>query len=319
MKKIGLFLLFSFSVMAADIPKDTSYTARSTYMKLKKEYHRIRIERPFYSYHIKVYENLTYASIEGRDLHLDLVFPADTNGKPIPVVVLVHGGGWQSGDKSLQMPMATNLAWREYGAAAVEYRLSPEARYPAAIHDIKAAIRWLRSQTDNYPIDSNRIAILGCSAGAQIASLIGCTNGMKKFEGNVGILDFSSSVQAIINIDGVVDFTCPEALKYENDPRKNPSCAGAWFGGNYETKPELWKEASPVYYVNAETPPILFINSAVPRFHAGRDSMLAEMSGYGIYNEVHTLPETPHTFWLFDPWFMETVDWVEAFLRKTFH
>ena len=318
MKTMFLFLMFSMLVRAADIPKDSSYTVYSAYERLKSNFPRIRIEKPFYTHQIKVFGNLKYASIRDRDLHLDLVIPSDTDGKPVPVVVLVHGGGWRSGDRSLLMPMATHLARREYGAAVVEYRLSPEACYPAAIHDVKAAIRWLRSQADTYPIDSNRVAILGGSAGAQIASLIGCTNGLEKFEGTAGPSDFSSSVQAIINIDGVVDFTCPEALKYENDPRKNPSCAGAWFGGNYETKPELWKEASPVYYVNAETPPILFINSAVPRFHAGRDSMLAEMSSYGIYNEVHTLPDSPHTFWLFDPWFMETMDWVEAFLNKVF-
>lgn len=319
--RVLLILCFLFSgflpSIGSVIPKDTSFTVHSAFLKEQKKFPFIQIAEPLVFDLIQSHLDCVYASRGDRELHLDLFCP-ESNGERFPVVVLIHGGGWRSGSRSHQIPMATRLAAHGFVGVAVEYRLSPEALYPASIYDIKAAIRWLRSQSDRFPVDTSRIAVLGCSSGAQVATLIGCTNGLETFEGSGGYAGYSSDVQAIVNMDGVVDFTCPEALKYENDPRKNPSAAGAWLGGDYETKPELWTEASPVYYVNANTPPILFVNSSMPRFHAGRDAMLAKMDSLSIYNEVHTLPDTPHPFWLFHPWFEQCVEIVVGFLGKVF-
>jgi len=78
----------------------------------------------------------------------------------------------------------------------------------------------------------------------------------------------------------------------------------------------MWIEASPLTYAGVTTPPMLFINSSFPRFHAGRDSVIAILNVHGIYSEVHTIPDTPHTFWLFHPWFGQTVDYITSFLDK---
>lgn len=305
------------------IPRDTSYTVNSTFKKLRVNYPFIKIVSSTLPEGVSVEKDLVYISYGNRKLHLDLFLPQNPTHTPHPAVILVHAGGWRSGDKSLQIPMAQQLAARGYVTAAVEYRLSPEAKYPAAVYDLKAAIRWIRANASHYYIDPNKIAILGCSSGGQLVSLVGVANGVEKFAGEStyqggNSSNISENVQAIINIDGILDFTSEQARKYEDDPSKNPSSAGEWFGGRYNEKPDLWKEASPLYYVNEETPPILFINSDVPRFHVGRDDMIEKLKQFNIYYEVHTIPGTPHSFWFFHPWFEQTLQYTVDFLDICF-
>ena len=136
--------------------------------------------------------------------------------------------GWASGNKSMEAPMAQQVASRGYVTIPVEYRLTPEARYPAAVHDIKAAIRWVRANADRYNIDTTRIAIEGNSAGGLLAALMGTTGNVALFEGNEGNLTHSSNVHAVINIDGMVDFLAPTHL-VANVQKPNP--VHPWLGG----------------------------------------------------------------------------------------
>ncbi len=219
-----------------------------------------------------------------------------------------------SGDRSQHIPLAQQLAARGYVAVTVEYRLSTEALYPAAIHDLKAAVRWMRVHAKAQQIDPKRIAVLGFSAGGQLATLIGTTNGDAKFEGNSPNRSVSSAVQAIVDIDGTLAFIHPESG--EGDDSRSTSAATYWFGVNKETRPELWHEAGALNHVDANTPPVLFINSSVDRMHAGRDDMRRKLDALGIYSEVKSFPEAPHTFCLFEPWFTPTVEVIAAFLNK---
>jgi len=128
-------------------------------------------------------------------------------------VILIFGGGWKSGDKSQSVPMAMQIASAGYVTVAVEYRLSLEAKYPAAVHDIKAAIRWLRANARKYNVDKSKIAVHGVSAGGQLAALVETTNDIEKFEGNESYPKQSGSVQAIIDIDGILAFKHPESAE----------------------------------------------------------------------------------------------------------
>ena len=323
-KIITLLLIFIACLLSAQevdestaIPRDTYYTISSVFNKLKVDYPFINTVSSILPEGVSVEKDLVYISYGKRKLHLDLFYPKNSTASK-PAVILIHGGGWRSGDKSLLIPMAQQFAVKGYVIAAVEYRLSPEAKYPAAVYDLKAAIRWMRANAAHYHVDPNKIAILGCSSGGQLAALVGTTNGVSKFSGVSQQQTESSNVQAIIDIDGVLDFTSEEARKYEDDPTKNPSSAGAWFGGRYDEKPNVWKEASPLYYANEKTPSILFINSSIPRFHVGRDEMIEKLKQFNIYYEVHTIPDTPHSFWLFHPWFEETLQYAADFLDKCF-
>ena len=215
----------------------------------------------------------------------------------------------------MQEPMAQQIANHGYVTATVEYRLSPEAIYPAAVYDLKAAIRFLRANAKHYNIDPTRMAITGSSAGGQLAALIGMTSDIKKFDGNEGDLKISTKIQAIIDMDGILDFADPNESAKDTDPAK-PSAGAWWFGVTYKQAPEKWVEASPINYAGKNTPPMLFINSALPRFHAGRDSVIAILKTHRIYTEVHTFPNTTHPFWLFHPWFEPTVGYMVAFLDK---
>lgn len=299
------------------VPRDTSFTVRSVFEKERTRFPFIKIVRDSLPENVTEERNVVYRIIGERELHLDIFLPEKNEQSAHPAILLVHGGGWRSGDKSHLVPMAQQLAARGYVAATVEYRLSPEAKYPVAVHDLKAALRWLRANADEYTIDPEKIAILGCSSGAQLATLVGFTSGLAIFDDNSENREFSAAVQAVVNIDGIVDFTSEYVRQFEDDLRKNPSAAGAWFGGRYHEKTELWAEASPLRYVNASSPPIVFVNSAIPSFHAGRDEMIDQLDSLGIYSEVHTLPDTPHPFWLFHPWFNPTVEIVSDFLVKS--
>jgi pectinesterase len=277
-KKISLIMLFQrisylFFFIPAEFwanqernPKDTSYNLFCI-SETNPDYPYIKIAVPELNTGITVKENLVYDSNNGRDLHLDIFSPANKIKSKYPAVILIHGGGWRSGNKSMQHTMAARLAAHNYIAAAVEYRLSPEALYPARVTDLKNSVKWIRRNAGSYNIDENKIAVLGCSAGGTLAALLGTTNGDIRFEDTADYSENLSDVQAIIDIDGVLDFTDPAESGKDNDPLK-PSAGRLWFGASYKENPELWREASPIYQVNKRSAPIIFINSSIERFHA---------------------------------------------------
>ncbi|HEX8786681.1 MAG TPA: alpha/beta hydrolase [Telluria sp.] len=309
-------------VTAAPVAKDApeSYTAETTYAKLVRHYPFIRVVGHALPATVRVERDLTYVQHGGRTLQLDLYVPASPGAAPLPGIVFVHGGGWRSGVRENFAPIAIRMAEHGYAAATISYRLSAEARYPAAVQDAKAAVRWMRANAARYGIDPQRIAIGGASAGGQIAGLAGVSEGVARFEPEAGAVagadGVSDAVQAIVNIDGLSDFTDEMARKYEDDPAKQPSSAGAWFGGRYAEKSASWREASPLFYVNPHTPPILFIGSAQPRFSVGREAMVEKMQALGIPTQVVLIPDTPHSFWLFDPWFEPTMKATLDFLDR---
>ena len=299
MKRLALGLLLGLAMAGA--AAQAPYNAETTYRKLVRDFPFIRIASADVQAPVQVRRDLVYAQHGALALGLDLYLPGP-GAKPAPLVVLVHGGGWGSGERTNMAPLAARLAARGYAAATVSYRLSGQARYPAAVDDVKEAVRWLRVNAASFGIDQARVALAGGSAGGQIAALAGMTS--------------REAVRAVVNIDGLSDFTSAEARRYEDDPAKNPSAAGAWLGGRYAEKPALWRDASPITHAGKGSPPVLFIVSGVPRFSVGREAMAARLAAHGVYSDTVTLPGTPHSFWLFDPWLAPTVDAMVAFLER---
>ncbi|HSK12249.1 MAG TPA: alpha/beta hydrolase [Phnomibacter sp.] len=302
-------------------PRDTSYTPYSTYQKLIKQYPGISIASPAPSAQIQCLTDVPYVTIENaslgpRKLLLDIYRP--TYPGPHPAILMIHGGGWSSGDKRMQRPLAIELAKRGYVAVCVEYRLSPEAQYPAAIHDIRQAIRFVRQHHQAYDADPAKIALSGCSAGGHLAALTGLSAHSGKYSIAGEDTTVSTLVQAVIDIDGVLDFTHPAESGKDTDPTKI-SVGARWLGFTYAANPARWVEASPLTYADGKSPPMLFINSSIPRFHAGRDEVVQILKQHGIYAEIHTLAGSPHAFWLFHPWFDPTVDLMAGFLKKVFN
>ncbi|HMQ91032.1 MAG TPA: alpha/beta hydrolase [Flavilitoribacter sp.] len=297
----------SVNAQSTNIPQDTSYTIYSNWQKLKKHYPFVSPISPDLPKKIEARWDVVYTDIDGRLLHMDIFYPKLKKQKKYPGVLLIHGGGWASGSKAHQVPMAQQLAARGYVTAAVEYRLSPEAKFPAAVLDLKTSVRFLRAFATDYGLDTARIAALGASAGAHLASMLGTTGDVKDFDGPA-YPRYSSAGQAVVNIDGIVSFIHPEAAS-------EGSSAGRWLGSREEAW-DNWKAASPLEYADDRTPPFLFINSSIPRFHAGRDDLIKLLNGFGTYTEVHTIPDSPHSFWLVHPWFEQTLAFTAAFLEK---
>ncbi|HEU4901253.1 MAG TPA: alpha/beta hydrolase [Flavisolibacter sp.] len=317
----ALFLGASLAVNAQStagvtgIP-DTSYTTHSAYTSSRKAFPEIRIVPEFHSRTVKEKRNIVYCTGVERKLLLDAFAPAKKTKNKRAVVMIIHGGGWRSGNRTQHHPLAQHLANLGYVCFTPEYRLSTEALYPAAVYDLKAALRWIHANAKKFNIDTTKIAVAGFSAGGQLAALIGTTNGDPAFEGSACHLKASSRVQAIIDLDGTLSFVHPESG--EGDDSKKTSAATYWFGYAKKDNPALWKEASPLTHVGNATPPTLFINSSVERMHAGRTDFLKVLSANNIYADVKTFENSPHSFPLFHPWFHPTVKYMDEFLQNVF-
>ena len=287
---------------------DTSYTIKSTYAKLIKQYPFIKIAQAENNKNINQVFNVVYDQQENRALHLDAFFNKEK--KQNPAVIMIHGGGWRSGNKNQMQVLAQEIASKGYSCFAIEYKLSLEAKYPQGIYDVKNAIKFIKDNAKRFHVDPNKIAILGCSSGGQMAALIGTTNGNLAFEDSLNQSKSTSKVQAIIDIDGILAFKHPES--------KEAEMASFWLNGSYDENPENWNNASALNHTNKDTPPTLFINSSFDRFHAGRDDMIAILNKNNIYSTVKTIENSPHSFWFFQPWFNETVVYATQFLDKIF-
>lgn len=302
-------LLVSNAILAqSNYSIDTSYTIKSTYNKLIKKYPFISLPKEQNNTEVTEIKEVIYQQDKNRALHLDAFL--NTKQKKNPALVMIHGGGWRSGNKNQMQDMARAIASKGYSCFAIEYRLSVEAKYPGGIYDVKNAIKFIKDNAKKFNVDPDKIAVLGCSSGGQMAALIGTTNEILDFEDQSFKSKSSSKVQAIIDVDGVLAFKHPESS--EGD------MASFWLGGTYAEKPENWKNASPLNHTGKSTPAILFINSSFERFHAGRDDMIAILNEYKIYSEVKTIENSPHSFWFFEPWFTETVAYTTQFLNKVF-
>lgn len=311
MKNIFLLILFFLSnaiSAQSTYSIDSSYTVKSTYTKLIKKYPFIKIAEAEKNTKVTQISDVVYNKDKGRSLHLDAFL--NRARKRNPAVIMIHGGGWRSGNKNQMQVLAKEIASKGYSCFAIEYRLSLEAKYPEGIYDVKNAIKFIKDNAGKFNVDPNKIAVLGCSSGGQMAALIGTTNENSAFDDAQNKSKASSKVNAIINIDGVLAFKHPESS--EGD------MAAFWLSGTSKENPENWRNASALTHTNKNTPPTLFINSSIPRFHAGRDDMIAILNQNNIYSEARTIKDTPHSFWFFQPWFDETVLYTTQFLDRIF-
>ncbi|MEO8314185.1 MAG: alpha/beta hydrolase [Pseudomonadota bacterium] len=200
--------------------------------------------------------DVVYAAVDGKKLALDLHMPAGIEHPPL--VVYVHGGAWRAGSKT-EYPEF--LVGRGYAVASVEFRSSTDARFPANVQDIKAAIRFLRAKAKEYGYRIDRIAIAGSSSGGHLAALVGTTNGVKDLEGTVGDNPGeSSAVQAIVSWYGASNFM---TILTQSTPFglgvREPSLK-LLLGGLPDEVPALAKLASPVTHVGAGDPPAILLH-----------------------------------------------------------
>lgn len=202
---------------------------------------------------IVVEKAITYGKGGDVDLQLDLARPQEGPG-PFPVIVCIHGGGWKAGTRQSLDATIRTFAARGYVAATVSYRFAPKDPFPAQIEDCKAAIRWLRANAKMYRIDPERIGVVGFSAGAHLAALLGVTDKKDGLEGSGGSPDQSSRVQAVVSFFGPMDLT------RNRTPETDSIFLIPFLNAKFEENPEPYRKASPIQYVTSDDPPFLFLH-----------------------------------------------------------
>jgi pectinesterase len=295
--------------------RDTSYNLQKEFAKQQKNYPDIRFPE-IDSSGIVFKRNVFYCHTPERELSLDIAYPEKNVKKKRTAILFIHGGGWRSGSKSMHEDLLKRLAASGYVCISPEYRLSTEALYPAAIHDVKSAIRWIRQHAKDYNINPDQIVVAGHSAGGELAAMMGATNGNAAFEGTGCFPEQSSKANAVIDLDGTLAFIHPESG--EGDDSKKTSAATYWFGFSKNENPGLWIDASPLTHAGPHCPPILFINSSVARMHAGREDYIRIMDSCGIYSSVKSFDNSPHGFCFFEPWFSPMAGYMDAFIKEQF-
>ncbi|MDA0658831.1 MAG: alpha/beta hydrolase [Planctomycetota bacterium] len=203
---------------------------------------------------------LIYAQVSDVPLALDLHLPeATAPDSGYPTIIWVHGGAWRSGSKE-SVPIQ-ELVERGYVIASVNYRLSPVAKFPAQIHDIKAAIRFLRANAIDLKLDQRKMIVAGVSAGAHLAALVGVTNGHAELEGAVGEhLQVDSSVAAIVSFFGASNLRSILSQSTPYGLNMRVPALELLLGGDPESRADLARLASPVEHVSADDPPLLLIH-----------------------------------------------------------
>lgn len=259
------------------------------------------------------FKDVVYATVDGKPLALDVHMPAGVRRPSL--VVFVHGGAWTTGNKT-QYPAF--LVQRGFAVASLDFRSSNDARFPADVYDIKAGIRFLRAKAADYGYRSERIAIVGASSGGHLAALVGVTNGEKALEGAEGdYLNVSSSVQAIVSYFGASDLTTILAQSTPDGLKVREPALQRLLGASPDQVPELAKQASPLFHVDRNDPPILLL-------HGDQDTQMPLNQVYelqwayeqvGRHAEVMILHGVDHVA---GPFFKdEPVERVAAFLKRT--
>jgi acetyl esterase/lipase len=250
---------------------------------------------------VRVVSKLVYARYKTRNLFLDLYLPMPL-GRNRPGAIVVRGGGWLVGDRKRFAHVASALAQRGVAAACIEYRTANKAAFPAAIQDVKAAVRWMRANAAQYGIDPDVVGTIGGSSGAHMALLAGLTQGIPEFEGNGGHADTSSEIQ------GVVAMAVPaDLLTLTAD---NKLTVGKFLHATPEQDNEKWQWASPVNHIRSDGPPVLLLHGAdddsVPPSQSIAFAQRYREAGASA--EVHILDDAPHAFWNYYPWFNDAME-----------
>lgn len=228
-------------------------------------------------------------------LRFDAYLPETSNGKR-PGIILLHGGGWQFGDKAdkSMVEQATLLASNGYVVFSVSYRFAPEFRYPAQLDDVQRAVRWIRANANDYNLDTERLGAMGESAGGHLASLLGVRD--TRDNSDETLAKFSSRVSCVVDLFGPADFTAPtETLKF------GPVSAGlvlTLFGKSRDAAPDLYKDGSPVTHIDKKAASFLIMHGELdPLVPVDQSKRLeAALKTAGVEVTFHLMEKDYHGF-----------------------
>jgi len=236
--------------------------------------------------------NIEYANPDDQHLQLDLARPKNHGEQSSPTILCIHGGGFRAGTREGYDKLCITLAQHGFVAATVTYRLAPKYQFPAAIHDCKAAVRWLRLKAASYNIDPGRIGVTGSSAGGHLAQFLGVTAAVPEFEGdqNPGP---SSKVACVVNSYGPSDFTKSYGKSVDAH-----EVLPLWLGGNLEEARLRHIQASPLNWVTPDAAPTLLIHGTEDKYVAYEQAvwMHDRLKACGVESKLLTLEGADHGF-----------------------
>ncbi len=235
---------------------------------------------------------IEYANPDNQHLQLNLARPRKADG-PLPAILCIHGGGFRAGKREGYDGLCMRLAQHGYVAMTVSYRLAPKFPFPAAVHDVKAAVRWARANATKYGIDPERIGVTGGSAGGHLAQFLGVTENVKEFEGNGGNPAESSRVACVVNVYGPSDFT-----KSYGKSVDAAEVLPLFLGGNLETLRRQHIRASPLYWVTPNAAPTLCIHGTDDKYVAHEQAvwLIDRLKAAAVEAELLTLEGAGHGF-----------------------
>jgi len=237
---------------------------------------------------ITVYQDLVYKEVDSLQLKLD-IYKSAALQKPAPVLIFIHGGAWRGGNKADYAPYLIDYAKKGYVTATIGYRLSKVAVYPAAVNDVKCAVLWIKQHAPMYMIDPGKIAVIGGSAGGHLSMMVGYTSERNDLLGPCKADSVDARVQAVVNLYGPCDLTTEFA--------QNNKVVHQFLGGVYDSIPDIYRQASPIFYITPDDPPTLIfhgsIDDTVPVSQS--DTLRVRLNEAGVPNEYHRLRGWPHT------------------------
>ena len=259
-------------------------------------------------------EGIEYSNPDDQHLKLNLARPKEGAG-PFPAIICIHGGGFRAGTRDGYDKLCIKLAQHGYVAVTVTYRLAPKYPFPAAIHDVKAGVRWMRANAAKYGIDPSRIGTTGGSAGGHLAQFLGVTAGLARFEGDP-LPSHSSRVQCVVNVYGPSDFT-----KSYGKSVDAAEVLPLFLGGNLETARHQHILASPLYWVTPDASPTLCIHGTDDKYVAHEQAVWItdRLKAADVPVELLTLEGAGHGFKGEDAAKAEkaTIDWFDRWLKPS--
>ncbi|UCD30587.1 MAG: alpha/beta hydrolase [Planctomycetota bacterium] len=264
---------------------------------------------------VKLERKVVYGSVNGRDLTADILTPTETPLEPRPALVSLHGGSWKGGGPS-QFHFHSIYFTSKYGffCMCVDYRLSGEAKFPAALQDAKCAIRWIRAHALELNIDPERIAIVGGSAGGHLSSMVLTTAGVPEYEGNGGNAGFSSHVNLAILFNG--EFDMWDLVKKGSLIKEMKQ----FMGGTHEEVPERYDELSSVKRIHKDCPPTLLLHGTKDGCVSHKQSIAFynRLREVGVHSEIEIYEGKPHAWFNREPDRTITLKRMEQFLVSQF-
>jgi len=237
-------------------------------------------------------EGIEYSNPDDQHLQLNLARPKNGEG-PFPAVICIHGGGFRAGKRDGYDSLCVKLAEHGYVAVTISYRLAPKFQFPAAVHDTKAAVRWMRANAKTYKVDPTRIGVTGGSAGGHLAQFLAVTAHVPRFEGTGGHPEQSSAVACVVNVYGPSDFTKSYGKSVDAH-----EVLPLWFGGNLDTKHDLHIHGSPLYWVTPDAAPTLCIHGTEDKYVAHEQAvwLVDKLKAATVEADLLTLEGAGHGF-----------------------